>query len=595
MFKSVTNKRIVNYLFIIFLSFITIIGLNINLDKDLGFFESIQCNDVKYIFEFFACMFILSKVKFNNKRLNVICTVLAIILSGLHLVGYTINNYMQLIGIYYNFSCIVKSVFSFVGYFVVIYLLCYFIFRNLHFLNNETSNKFVESIKKISNKKFFVLTFILIFVAYIPYFLNYYPGVLSFDSVYQIQQGIGINELTTHHPLLHTMIIKVCIKLGLMIAGNYELGAGIYSILQMLFMSGVFAFVLTYMKKKNVNVIILICSLIFFMFYPVFGMYSITMWKDIPFALSFTLFLICVYEIITNKEKFLSSKKNNVLFVIVMLLLVFFRNNGIYILILMIPVIYIYAKKYYKRLTILFVIVIVCYKFVNGPLLEYFSIPKGSIREALSVPLQQLARVEANKSDMLTEDEYTEIHKFIKSNNIKSIYNPRLSDPIKEAFDDEYFKTNKLDFFKLWLQLFFKFPKEYVESLLCNSVGYWYPETVHTVITKNIYKFDYGIEIKNKPILNLEFVDYYADMVDRRNIPVVGMFFSIGANVWLVIILFAYNLYKKNYKSMIFYIPIFILWLTVIASPVHAEYRYIFGIFTSIPLIFLVSVKNEEK
>ena len=244
-------------------------------------------------------------------------------------------------------------------------------------------------------------------------------------------------------------------------------------------------------------------------------------------------------------------------------------------------------------MTVLFVIVIAIYKIVNGPILEIFDIEKGSIREALSVPLQQLARVEANKKDELTADEYEGIHKFIMCDDIKSYYNPRLSDPIKGKLNEEYFSENKGEFIKLWLKLFVKYPKEYVESFLCNTVGYWYPETVHTVITKNIYNFEDGIVIQKQPILQIESIEAYTNFIDARNIPVITMVFSIGATVWITIILAMYCVYKKKYKLLTMYIPVCALWLTVLASPVHAEYRYIFGLFTTIPILMTTSLKEE--
>ena len=64
------------------------------------------------------------------------------------------------------------------------------------------------------------------------------------------------------------------------------------------------------MAKKNVDIRIRIGTLIFYAFYPVNGLYSITMWKDIPFAMIMTLFTITMTEIATNKEQFFKFKRN---------------------------------------------------------------------------------------------------------------------------------------------------------------------------------------------------------------------------------------------------------------------------------------------
>ena len=74
------------------------------------------------------------------------------------------------------------------------------------------------------------------------------------------------------------------------------------------------------------------------------------------------------------------------------------------------------------------------------------------------------------------------------------------------------------------------------------------------------------------------------------------MFFSIGMAFWLIVISFGYEIYKKQYKSIVTYIIIFILWLTIVASPVFCEYRYAYPMFTALPLyISLNFVKKDNK
>ena len=45
---------------------------------------------------------------------------------------------------------------------------------------------------------------------------------------------------------------------------------------------------------------------------------------------------------------------------------------------------------------------------------------------------------------------------------------------------------------------------------------------------------------------------------------------------------------RKGYVGIVPYIFIFALWLTLmIASPVSGEYRYIYGLFTTIPVLVI--------
>lgn len=583
-----TKKNLINIL-ILLISFVSVLGININLDKDIAIQNSFDGNNFIYLI---LLVFYFKFVKYaicnkNEKRIVVISSIVSTLLTLFEIIGHSIYTYTDMSGIVGTKYAVIKNIIKAISVFCTLYCSMIFLFKNI---GEKLKNN--ENVK--AKKSSFFIYWGIIFVCYIPYFLTYYPGILSWDSLVQMQQGMGLQELTAHHPLLHTLIITLCTKLGLLIHDSYTLGAAIYSILQMLFMSATFAFAVYYMKKNNVNKYVVIISLLFFALYPVMPIYAITMWKDVPFALFMLLFVIGLIEITKNKER-ISSIKFDLLFSLCIFLVMMFRNNGIYVMYFAIPVVLLFNKKYWKRLLVIFIVPILVYKIINGPVISALGIQKGSIREALSVPLQQLARVEINKKDELTQEEYDLIHKFIKCDNIKGYYKTWLSDPIKENLDEEYFNENKIQFVKLWISLFFKYPNQYFEAFFDNSVGYWYPETDYMVVSRAVWHFDDGIIIKANPIIKGNIVRTIDSYIDRRDIPVVTLLFSIGFNVWVMFILLAYAIYKKKYRLLMVYIPMIALWLTVLASPLFAEYRYIYSLFTCMPVLFGFTIKNEIK
>ena len=72
------------------------------------------------------------------------------------------------------------------------------------------------------------------------------------------------------------------------------------------------------------------------------------------------------------------------------------------------------------------------------------------------------------------------------------------------------------------------------------------------------------------------------------------MFFSIGFAFWIVLFLLCYCIYKKNYKYILIFVPILALWLTNLASPVCGEFRYMYSLFTCLPIYFSVIYINKE-
>ena len=180
--------------------------------------------------------------------------------------------------------------------------------------------------------------------------------------------------------------------------------------------------------------------------------------------------------------------------------------------------------------------------------------------------------------------------------NMQFAYNN--SDSVKENLDNDAFQNNKMEFIKLWFNLLVEHPRSYVESFLVGSFGYWYPETTNWVaVNWDDYPILDYLDYKKDPIVELGVVKGLEEFANTRNIPVISMvLFSIGFNFWMILIITMYCIYKKQYRYMVTLVPIIILWLTNLASPVWCEYRYIYGMFTTMPIfLFLVtSLLNSE-
>lgn len=128
----------------------------------------------------------------------------------------------------------------------------YHIFENwnLKFENREFFKE--ERYKWLKNEKFItIMTIILIFVAWIPFFLRFYPGIVTSDSYSQIEQTIGLIGLSDHHPITHTAIIGIFINIGLKLTNNINVGIALYSIFSMIAMATMDALVLKYLRKRK--------------------------------------------------------------------------------------------------------------------------------------------------------------------------------------------------------------------------------------------------------------------------------------------------------------------------------------------------------
>lgn len=525
--------------------------------------------------------FIKKTIENQDKRKFIISITISIIFSIIQLICSSINIDYTLNNILDNWLVI-----NFLGYTI-------FIWGTISTFYNFLDKCNKKSPKNQNHLNFpFIINVIFIFLAWLPYFLRYYPGLLTADSCAQVEQAIGLAQLSNHHPVIHTGIISLFVNTGKIIFNDINIGVALFTIFQMITMAILFSCVLQYMKKKNMSTFIRILTLLYYMFYPINALFSVTMWKDILFAGVVPIYIISLIDLVFDTENFLSNKKSILKYIIFSAFVMFLRNNGLYIVLLTIPITIISLIKYWKKILPISCMLIFSYFVIKTCIFNIFEIKEGSVREILSIPLQQIARVEKYHKQELDNNTIDEINLFFKCDDIGNKYNPIISDPVKTELDDEYFSNNKIKFIKLWLKLLKPYFKDYVESFLSNSYGYYYPEAKHWVANRTMEPNNMGI--RQEPLIKGEIVTKIDSLIEKRDIPIISMFFSIGTAFWTIIISLGYEILNKRYKSIILYSVIFILWLTLIASPVFCEYRYAYSLFTTLPLFIGWNLRKGE-
>lgn len=580
---------------IFIIAIITTICISINVVN--GPFELYGNNFVWMIVLATTYILIDKALKDGSKRLFICATIFGTVISICAITGYVAEKYLV------DNLLIAKK--------VMLMLMCkleacYIYITSIAMIIMKALPNIIEKLKQkkeykffTSNKKSILIVAIILFIAYLPYLLYYYPGNVLIDSTVQIMQGMGDWEFTTHHPPIHTAIITICVNLGHFLSGSYNFGAFVYTLLQTLTTCFIFSFTIYYMARKKVSMPVRIISLLFYALCPTISFLTITMYKDIPFAMMMLVLTICMTEIATNTENFMKNKVRIILTVITVFLVSIFRNNGLYAMILTLPIVVLMLKNYRIKIGSIFLAGIAICLIITGPVYNLCGIGKGSSKEAFSVILQQFARITKYKSDELTQEEKDAIHKYLPVDNIAELYNPVFSDPVKHQFSDEAFKEDKITLIKTYLQLAMKYPMHTVASLICNSFGYYYPNTlgwgVYTGVNDECFTnngVDYGI--REQPLIQLPVLDKVNEFVNTRNIPIISMFLSIGFLFWIMLFGIIYCIYTKKYKLILIYVPILCMWVTILASPVFGEPRYVYSLFTCLPLLLGISLKNDN-
>ena len=156
----------------------------------------------------------------------------------------------------------------------------------LKFIKNNSHEHIIKKAEPCIRRPalWFFVPFTLFFIIYfVLYRCCYYPGILSVDAIDQISQILS-GVWSNHHPLCHTLLIKLFFAPALNITGDINSSVAAYVIFQIAFMSAVFAFLIMTMAQLSMPVYCMVIATAWYALAPFHIMFSFTIWKDVIFV-----------------------------------------------------------------------------------------------------------------------------------------------------------------------------------------------------------------------------------------------------------------------------------------------------------------------
>ncbi len=452
--------------------------------------------------------------------------------------------------------------------------------------------------KKLYPKRFFLLVWAGIFLCYLPVFLGYWPGNFIFDAKYQLSNVVTSTH-STHHPLIHTLMMGKAYELGATF-GDVSWGFQFYTLAQMLILSGAFAYFLLYLYKRRAPRCIQVACFLWFALFPMHPIFSITATKDVLCAAFFLFFMVFVVRYFVHNEKF---KWNSYAGMIVSgVLLCLFRNNAMYAVMLAGILLAVMAKGWKNKGVALLLVttIYILTSISNGALISYANAEtKDKYRESLSLPLQGMARVACYRGNELSPELYDELITYIQEGDIAR-YNPYLSDNIKNYANEQKLESNLVNFFKLWAKIGLQFPDEYVESLITNTMGYWYPLNQGTYVSNDLALYHtligVGDEIEKRSYCDWITKIYTPNFQNKGfySVPLLGFFFRNAFYIWTIVIYMLWCVYKKDWNALkLSFLPL-LYFATCICGP-WAALRYIYCLVVSTPLLLQTMIAGKKE
>ena len=225
------------------------------------------------------------------------------------------------------------------------------------------------------------------------------------------------------------------------------------------------------------------------------------------------------------------------------------------------------------------------------------------------MPLQMTGRYVVNFSDEVTDEERQAIDAIVKYDKIADNNDPKHSSPIKNTVREDSTRADLINYFNVFIKMFFKHPQIYFYALLEFKDELFYPDT----FDRAIYHYPYSADRMgraNEWLKELGANFHYPDnsslsdfrewLDDTLSIwngyPIINLFNSAATFVWWTIIVFAYSIIRKNKYIFILTMPLLATILFCILGPQSGGHvRYMYPLQMVLPCISAFGLKFSNE
>lgn len=426
-------------------------------------------------------------------------------------------------------------------------------------------------------------------LCWLPYFLYQYPGIMTPDSINQFEQVLGLIGYSNHHPFVHTMLFSLLYHIGYAFTADMVAAVSFYTFFQMLFLAFSVLYFIKTLELFQIRQEIQIGITLFYALVPYHAVFSVTIWKDVPFAAVVLLFS-CSTLRMTRKIRL----RELAMFVFAGIMICLMRSNGWYGFLFCVPFLLFAYRKQGKIMAPVIGSILLVAVIVKYPVMNFLHVTQPDLVESLSIPIQQIAAVLCNDRE-LTKEQRSLIDQVIDTTYIKELYNPTFADNMKElvrAGTPSYLESHKGEYLKLWASLGCAYPGDYLQAYIDQTYGYWYPDSFYPVAEgEGISATRLGVS--HTPLIGGPVVIKIKEISLKLGgmLPVYGLLWSMGFAFHVLLFCIGNAFARDEKKKLICYLPSFALYLTVmIATPVATDFRYVYFMVFALPFYLMTAV-----
>lgn len=451
----------------------------------------------------------------------------------------------------------------------------------------------------------------IIFASWLPYFLALYPGAYSYDTPTQVAQVMGVIPMTTQHPVVHTLLIGFFVWLGKDVLGSYVTGMALCTILQMIVTALAFGYTATAVGRITRSTVGYVLALVWFAVFPVNGLMAVSCTKDVYFAAAFCWFMAQLVQVLQRGER--PTAGQLVLLGIAGLAALLLRTNMVYAwavfsvvatVVVCVRVLRHGAAQRGRDLALVAMLwsALALSWLVTGPIYAAGGVSHDiNLRESLSLPSQQMARVVAREGEISARDQQSLGRLMPKLT--PETYHAYLADYAKSALDMDYLPDHMDEFWKTYQSIGSENVDDYVDAFLELTVTAWYP-----LVPGNLGKPYLELEVStwydtlgaaeyyipHEPVLP-ELASAIYDAVEMRpweGVPILGLLMSQGFLVWPPVVAFFWLLSsrKNAVRALPLVLPL-LYWGTLLLGPTIIT-RYVYPLCALEPVVIALVVSG---
>lgn len=448
--------------------------------------------------------------------------------------------------------------------------------------------------------------FAVLLLLYLPYIVLSYPGKMTGDTRLQILEFYGrmnyfptrpMAEGASHwynaHPILHTLCLGGCLELGKRLFSSYNVGMFLFGSVQVLFLLWALCRCLREMELLGAGRRTLLAFGAYYVISPVIHSFLLQITKDVPFSVFLLLFLLALSRLLDADR----GRRSWALLIAGCLGVLLLRNEGILLLLPALLLAALSGAGLRKPMAVTAGCCLCFYLCWNLFLLPAAHVNPGSKREVLSLPFQMTARYLRDRGEEVTEEEAEAIGAVLDVENLAELYDPILSDPVKNTFRETAGGEELQNYFRVWLEMGLKHPSTYLEAFLANKDRYFslfenrselytYGKSTERMEKTNADARDLGMDLHHPAALNRARSAYESLFTLITGLPLIELLKSSAFAVLTLLLWLGYCVHRRCLRAAVLETPLLVILCNLILGPCNGQYvRYSYPLFFCLPFV----------